>query len=495
MRIAVVGLGYVGLVTAACAADWDNDVVGLEADARRASTLRSGLVPFHEPGLDDLVRAGIASRRLVISADSTSAISNADLVIIAVGTHDGNGGWQTKTLTDCLEQLVPHIAEDAALVIRSTVPLRLLPELPGIVREIRAASGRPPVPFLCNPEFTREGQAVEDFRHPDRVVFGVFDDPTGAGQALLHELYAPVDAPKLVLDATDAALSKLAANLFLATKISFANELASLCDAFGAEIEEVTKAISFDKRIGGGFLKAGVGFGGSCLPHQVTMTVREAADAGVETPLFEAVDHVNEHQRQAFVDRLASFVGPLKGRRIALLGLTFKPDTDDLRDAPSLDIARRLIDQGAEVVAYDPMGAARIRAAQLVDGLVVADDVHDALRGADAAGIVTEWPEFRNLDWTQVAAEMNGRAVVDGRNTLPAAQLREAGLAYAAFGRARQADPAAAPAATMVAPDEVELDAVPVGPGHLEPALRLRTVARRREADVVGDRVGAGNPA
>jgi UDPglucose 6-dehydrogenase len=439
MRISVVGLGYVGLVTAACAAAWDNDVIGLDADPDRADALRGGQVPFHEPGLDALVSDGLASGRLTIGDDPIAAVAGSDLVIVAVGTHDGNGGWQTRTLTECLARLVPHVPDDAALVIRSTVPLQLLPELPDLVAELRAEAGRPPLPLLCNPEFTKEGTAVDDFRNPDRVVIGVFADPSGRGQRLLSDFYAPVDAPKLVLNATDAALSKLAANLFLATKISFANELAGICDAFGAEIEEVTRAIAFDKRIGGSFLKAGVGFGGSCLPHQVSMTVREAADAGVRTPLFEAVDRINHGQRQAFVERLERLLGSVEGRRIALLGLTFKPDTDDLRDAPSLDIARTLLARGASVVAYDPMASARRRASHLVPGLVAADSVHEALRDADGVGVVTEWPEFADLDWLAVAEEMTGRAIVDGRNSLPVARLRDAGFSYAAFGRSRQA--------------------------------------------------------
>jgi UDPglucose 6-dehydrogenase len=439
MHISVIGLGYVGLVTAACAADWENEVVGFDADPDRQAALRAGRVPFHEPGLDQLVADGLQTGCLSIGSDPEAEVGRSDLVIVAVGTHDGNGGWQTRTLTDCLAKIVPHIADDGALVVRSTVPLQLLPALPGLVARIRAAAGRPPLPLLCNPEFTREGTAIDDFQHPDRVVIGVFSDPTGRGQELLTRFYDPVEAPKLVLNATDAAPSKLAANLFLATKISYANELASICDAFGGEVEEVTRAISYDKRIGGGFLKAGIGFGGSCLPHQVSMTVREAAEVGVDTPLFEAVERVNDGQREAFVERLASLLGSLSGRRIALLGLTFKPDTDDLRDAPSLEIARTLIDRGADVVAYDPMASARARAAGLIPDLDVVDSVREALRDAEAVGIVTEWPEFTNLDWGDVADEMSGRVVVDGRNALPVASLRDAGFRYAAFGRARQA--------------------------------------------------------
>jgi len=435
MRISVLGLGYVGLVTAACAADMDNDVIGMDANPERIASLKAGRVPFYEPGLAEIVAENFVAGRLCVTADPSAAVIDADIVVVAVGTHDGNGGWQSKTLVDCLTATVGLIPDDAALVIRSTIPLELVPELPNLVRRLREEADRPAIPVLCNPEFTREGRAVQDFQHPDRIVIGVFDDPDGRGRDLMARFYAPIDAPKLLLDGTDALLSKLGANLFLATKISFANELASVCDAFGGRVEEVTRAMAYDARIGSGFLGAGVGFGGSCLPHQVTMMVKEAAEAGVQTPLLSAVDQVNHHQREALVTRLDRLLGGVDSRRIALLGLTFKPDTDDLRDAPSLGIAARLIEAGASVVAYDPMQAARERAAELLPGLRVVASVEDAVRGAEAAALVTEWPEFGRLDWERVGALMVRRIVVDGRNALPEAAVRAAGFRYTAFGR------------------------------------------------------------
>jgi len=435
MRVCVVGLGYVGLVTAACAADWGHDVVGVDADPVRVGAIRAGRVPFHEPELDRLVQTGIESGSLRVTADTRSAVAAADLTIVAVGTHDGNGGWQTATLLGCLAQVVPDLAAGAVLVVRSTLPLELIPRLGDIVASLRRTANRGPIPVVLNPEFTREGSAVADFQHPDRIVFGVADDATGRGTELLRRFYRRAEARVLVMDATDAALAKLGSNLFLATKISFANELAALCDAYGGRVEEVVEAMALDPRIGGGFLRAGVGFGGSCLPHQVTMTVRDAEAAGVPTPLLAAVDETNHRQRERFVERLERLLAGLAGRRIALLGLTFKPDTDDLRDAPSLEVAGRLLAGGAEVVAYDPMPAARAVAARLVAGLQVVDTVAEALSGADAAGLVTEWPEFRSIDWREAGRLMRDRVVVDGRNALPVAEIAAAGFRYSAFGR------------------------------------------------------------
>jgi UDPglucose 6-dehydrogenase len=270
---------------------------------------------------------------------------------------------------------------------------------------------------------------------------------------LLREFYAHVTTPVLVLDAIDASLSKLGANLFLATKISFANELAALCDLYGSQVERVVEGMAYDPRIGGSFLQAGIGFGGSCLPDQVTMTVRDATARGQDTPLLAAVELINARQRSAFADRIDSLVGGAAGQRVALLGLTFKPNTDDLRAAPSLDIARALIAMGATVVAYDPMEAARRRAEIEVEGLIVVDDVIAALTGADAVGLVTEWPEFVSLPWSSVGRLVARRIIVDGRNALNADALVEAGFIYSSFGRGNrvpsqfEARPAAAAAA------------------------------------------------
>jgi UDPglucose 6-dehydrogenase len=436
MRVTVVGLGYVGLVTGACLAEWDHDVVGVDADPRRLGALREGRIPFHEPRLPELVADGIARGKLTFTDDLKAASASADMVVVAVGTHDGNGGWQTDTVRGALADIVPAMLDTATLVVRSTLPPDFIRQLPALVASRRSAHGRIPIPVMLNPEFTREGRAVRDYQQPDRIVLGVVSDPDGHGEAALRELYHTAAAPIVVMGAIDAAITKLGANLFLATKISFANELAEICDAFGADVATVVDGMSYDSRIGGSFLKAGVGFGGSCLPNQVSMTIRTAAQAGIDTPLLSAVDEVNHRRRSQVVERAASLLdGTVRGRRIALLGLTFKPDTDDLRDAPALTIAAELIEQGASVVAYDPMPTARERSATLVPGLEVVHAAGDAIADADAAILVTEWPEFVELDWAAAGSTMTRRVLIDGRNVLSGERLAAAGFAYSSFGR------------------------------------------------------------
>lgn len=436
MRITVVGLGYVGLVTGACMAAWGHEVTGIDADPHRLDSLSNGRLPFFEPGLDDLVAGGRESGHLRFTDDLEGSAATADVVIVAVGTHDGNGGWQTETIRTCLAQVTPAMRHDAVLVVRSTLPPDAVGSIGGLVDGLRSAANQPDLPVLLNPEFTREGRAVHDFQNPERVVFGIVADQHGRGVAKLREVYHAVTAPVLVMDAIDAALTKLGANLFLATKISFANELADLCDAYGADVSRVVDGMSYDGRIGGSFLKPGVGFGGSCLPNQVTMTIRSAGRAGVHTPLLTAVEAVNGRRREQIVERAAGLLGgTVRQRRVALLGLTFKPDTDDLRDAPSLDIARGFTDAGAAVVAYDPMPTARDHVRQLLPGVEVVDSAVAALQGADAAILVTEWREFLDLDWPAMASIMRGRVVVDGRNALSGPRLADAGFAYVSFGR------------------------------------------------------------
>ena len=436
MRVTVVGLGYVGLVTAACLAEWDNDVVGIDANPERLDALRDGRMPFHEPRLPGLVADGVAKGRLSFASDLRSTAADADLVIVAVGTHDGNGGWQTDTVRACLAELIPAMAEGATLVIRSTLPPDFIRQLPSLIGSRRAAADRGPLAVLLNPEFTREGRAVRDFQSPDRVVLGIVSDPSGSGEEALRDIYRSAAAPIVVMGAIDAAITKLGANLFLATKISFANELAEICDAFGADVATVVDGMSYDARIGGAFLKAGVGFGGSCLPNQVSMTICTAAQAGVATPLLSAVDEVNHRRREQVVERAAALLdGTVRHRRVALLGLTFKPDTDDLRDAPALTIAKGLIDGGAEVVAYDPMPTARARAGGIVDGLQVVEFVVEAVAGADMVILITEWPEFLDIDWDAIGATMRRRVLIDGRNVLSGEQLAASGFSYASFGR------------------------------------------------------------
>ena len=452
VRVTVVGLGYVGLVTAACLAEWGHRVTGLEVNPARVRSLRRGQLPFFEPGLPEMVGPNVQRGMLdfVLTEDEDS-ISDSDLIIIAVGTHDGNGGWQTATVHTCLARVVPLMRDDATLLIRSTLPPEYVRNLSNEVAQFRAEVGRDGISVVLNPEFTREGRAIRDFMEPDRVVIGVVTDE-GTGVARARELYERAMAPILVMSAVDACLSKLGANLFLATKISFANELATLCEAFGAKVDAVVEALSHDHRIGGAFLRSGVGFGGSCLPHQVAMTVRTAEAAGLPVPLLRAVDRVNRDQRSSFVERMRRLLGgSLVGRRIALLGLAFKPDTDDLRDAPSLTIARLLVEDGADVVAYDPMVSTWSAAAELVPGLGIASSAREAIAGADAVGLVTEWSEFGELDWAVAGATMRGRVIVDGRNALDADEMRAIGFVYEGYGRPSEQPVGTAPAIATAA--------------------------------------------
>lgn len=449
MKVTVVGQGYVGLVTAAGAAEWGHEVVGVEKHEGRLEALLGGHVPFHEPALGELVDTHLADGRLRFSAEAAEAVAASSLTFVAVGTVNADQHWETKTIAACLAEVVPHVPDDGAIVVRSTCPPEFIGQLVDYVDFLRRESGRELIAVMLNPEFTKEGTAVQDFLEPDRVVLGVASDPEARGVALLREFYAQVEAPVLVLSAMDAILSKLGANLFLATKISFANELAALCDLYGSQIERVIEGMAHDPRIGGSFLRAGIGFGGSCLPHQVTMTVRDASTRGHETPLLAAVDEINLRQKMSFVDRIDDLVGGLAGRRIALLGLTFKPHTDDLRAAPALDIASMLIDRGATVVAYDPMETARRNAKALILGLTVVSSAIEAVSGADAIALTTEWPEFVTLPWQQIAGIVGQRIVVDGRNALDPDALVGAGFVYSSFGRGHRLpeEPAIAAAA------------------------------------------------
>jgi len=437
LDITVVGLGYVGLVTAACLAEWGHRVIGVDTDNGRLAALRSGEIPFHEPGLESSVQSATNSGHLRLASNPAGAVRDADVVFLAVGTHDGNGGWQTKTMLSCLELVVPHLRDDAVLVIRSTLPPDFVAQLADITSEHRPADSGP-MSVLLNPEFTREGTALEDFRRPSRVVLGVAADGNGRGLERLIEMYGAANAPVIVMSATEACLAKLGSNLFLATKISFANELAALCDAFGATIDPVVNAIGLDPRVGPRFLGAGIGFGGSCLPHQVAMASRVAEAGGISVPLFSAVDDINHRQRNRFVELIAEMLdGRVRDSRIALLGLAFKPDTDDIRDAPSIAIARALIDAGAEVAAFDPMGSARAAASRVLPQLVIAETALESVRDADAVALVTEWPELLGLDWRRVRGLLRRPIVVDGRNALNTDVMLQLGYRYAAFGRGR----------------------------------------------------------
>ncbi len=420
-RIAVFGAGYVGLVSGACFADLGHEVVVRDVVPERIDGLRAGRIPIHEPGLDDVIaRAG---DRLRYTLDVGEALDGAELAFVAVGTPPTYSGDADLS---AIWTVVDELPDDASttLVMKSTVP-------PGTGEKVRRtldARGLGGIGYVSNPEFLAEGTAVRDFMHPSRVVIGAFE-PADAER--VAELYAPLDATIVQTDVASAEMIKLASNAFLSTRISFINEIASVCELIGADVVDVAHGIGLDERLGPHFLKAGLGFGGSCFPKDVSALKQLAGNSGYHFQLLSAVIEVNELQKRRVIQKLQTHLGDLHDKRVTLLGLAFKPGTDDLREAPSLVIAARLIAEGAEVRGWDPVADAR----HLLPDVEVYDDVLAAVTGVDAAVIVTEWPELAMLATPQVFEAMRTPVIVDGRNLLDPAAARAAGFVYEGIGR------------------------------------------------------------
>jgi len=430
MLISVIGAGYVGLVTAACLAHLENDVRVVDIDAARVERLRAGDVPIREPGLDALIHEGLATGRLTFHAEPT-ATHGSSLVIVAVGTLDRAGEWTV----DLVERAASGIAHDALaprhLVIRSTLMPGTAVRLAALVRDIDAR-----MRVCFNPEFTREANAVKDFLEPDRVVVGAGPDADSL-VAELHRLYAPLGKPIMDTDLTSAETIKLASNVFLAAKISFANELARLCAATGADVHAVVDGMGLDARIGRAFLSPGPGFGGSCFPSQVRALPDLALRYGVVTPIIAAVAPSNHEQAIWIVDGLEQASGrSVAGTRVGLLGLTFKAGTDDLRESPALRLAEVLAGRGAQVVAFDPVAtqAGVDQLARIGIAVEAASTAADAARDADAIVVGTEWPEFATLDWAAIAPTMRGRVIADARRIVDRSAANEAGLTVVTLG-------------------------------------------------------------
>jgi nucleotide sugar dehydrogenase len=447
-RVAVVGTGYVGAVTATCLAWLGVEVVGADADEARVEALRAGTPPFFEPRLDDLLAEALRSGRLTFTTSVADAAADADVVFLCVGTPLGpDGRPDLSQVEGAASDLAGALRDGAVVVNKSTVPVGSANWVHVLIEQALPAGPAPSWSVVSNPEFLREGSAIDDFLHPDRIVLG----GDARGLAVMQELYRPVleqrfpggdpdRAPSLFLtDLTSAEMIKYASNAFLATKISFANEVAAICDLVGADVREVLPAIGADRRIGAQFLGAGIGWGGSCFRKDLEALIATAAEYGATPPLLRASVSVNDQQRASVVRRLQEELKVLKGRRIGLLGLAFKPETDDLRDAPSLDIARRLVEYGALVRAYDPI----VRTLGSDDpGIAVTDDPYDAIARADAVVVVTEWPEFVKLDPRRVAESMAGTLVIDGRACLDAAAYERAGLHIVGMGWRQGPEPA-----------------------------------------------------
>ena len=421
--IGVIGTGYVGLVTAAGFAELGNEVWCIDIDAAKIERLERGEIPIWEPGLGDLVAKH--RDRLRFSTDIADALEHARLLFVAVGTPPTYSGDADLSAVHAVVNAMPA-SEHHALVMKSTVPVGTGTS----IKRIFGEQGKEGFRYVSCPEFLKEGSAVRDFLEPDRVVVG--DDGDWAGDAVV-ELYAPLGAPLVRTDIASAEMIKLAANAFLATKISFINEIANVCEVTGANVTEVARGIGLDDRIGPKFLQAGVGFGGSCFPKDVTALKQLAGNSGYHFQLLNAVIEVNELQKRRVMAKLEKHLGTLVGKTVALLGLAFKPNTDDMREATSLVLSARLQAAGAKVRAYDPV--AEDEARKLMPGLEFADDALRAVADADAAVLVTEWDEFKELDFGAVAQAMSGSLIVDGRNALDREAVAAAGLTYEGIGR------------------------------------------------------------
>ena len=437
MKIAMIGAGYVGLVSAAGFSEFGTDVVCIDKDESRIATLRNGGLPIYEPGLEDLVARNVEAGRLRFGTDLEEAVAGAEAVFIAVGTPSrrGDGHADLSYVYDAAREIARAIRGYAVVVTKSTVPVGTGREIEAIIREVNPAAE---FDVASNPEFLREGSAIADFMRPDRVVIG-----TGSLRArdVMRRLYRPlylIETPILFTRRETSELIKYAANAFLATKVTFINEIADLCEKVGADVHQVARGIGLDGRIGPKFLHPGPGYGGSCFPKDSLALTRTARDRGAPLRIVEAVADINAVRKRAMAQRVIDACGgDVKGRTVAILGVTFKPNTDDMRESPSLDIVPMLQEAGANIRAYDPEGMAE--AGPLLPDVTWCDDAYDALLDADAVVILTEWNQFRNLDLDRVKALMKAPVFVDFRNIYHPREMAEAGFRYASIGRPLEA--------------------------------------------------------
>ncbi|QDT17242.1 UDP-glucose 6-dehydrogenase [Alienimonas californiensis] len=427
----MIGTGYVGLVTGTCFAESGNGVTCLDIDEKKVAGLNQGVIPIYEPGLTELVKRNHAAGRLKFTTDPDAAIPTAKCVFIGVGTPQGDDGRANlSALFGCVETIAPRLAKDAIVVIKSTVPVGTNRKVAARLKEL---TGRD-VDVASNPEFLKEGAAVDDFTKPDRVVVGTLRPEV---TEVLHDLYRPflrTERPFLSMGWESAEMTKYVANCLLATKISFINEMANLCERVGADVNSVRRGIGHDQRIGFSFLFPGVGYGGSCFPKDVRALMRVAEDTGVEPRILAAVDEVNDRQKHVLFEKVKRHLGDdLSGKTVAVWGLAFKPRTDDIREAPALVLIDALLKAGATVQVHDPVAEENVRE-QYGDKLIYGEHHYDAARGADLLCICTEWNEFRNPDLDFLKHTMNAPVILDGRNLFDPADMAEAGFTYEGIG-------------------------------------------------------------
>jgi UDPglucose 6-dehydrogenase len=431
MKLAIVGTGYVGLVVGAGFAENGNEVVCVDSDEAKVRLLQRGRIPIYEPGLEEMVRRNRAERRLTFTSTLPRAVRHSQVIFIAVGTPQGeDGSADLRHVLTVARDLARAMNGYKIIVTKSTVPVGTA----SLLREVVRRETTHPFSVVSNPEFLKQGAALDDFMKPDRVVIGA-EDPRAAD--VLKELYAPftrTGAPIIVMDSASAELSKYAANAMLAARVSFMNEVANLCELVGADVDRVRAALASDSRIGPSFLFPGIGYGGSCFPKDVQALLRLALERGYDFPTLRAVDAVNQRQKLRLVEKMERYFGSLDGRSIAVWGLSFKPRTDDMREAPSITIIERLLALGARVQAYDPQAegmARRIFGARVA----LADRSYDALNGCDALAILTEWNEFREPDFARMRKLLRAPVIFDGRNVYNPEQMRAQGFTYFSIGR------------------------------------------------------------
>ncbi len=429
-RITVIGTGYVGLVTGTCLADLGNKVIGLDIDERKIAMLKQGKVPIFEPGLEEMLRRNMEAGRLSFTTSYEEALKDAEFVFIAVGTPEGVDGEADLRYVRMAAESIAEVMDHPMIIVnKSTVPVGTGDFVADIIRKHQ----KEPTPFwvVSNPEFLREGSAVNDFLNPDRIVLGSTDQEAAEKVA---QLYLPLRAPIMITDLRTAEMIKYASNAFLATRISFINEIAAICERLGADVKEVARGMGYDKRIGPYFLDAGIGYGGSCFPKDVKALEHMALVHGAHPQLLRAVMEINRDQRRRVIVKLRDLLGgSLRDKVIGLLGLSFKPNTDDMREAPSVDLYHMLVNEGAIVRGYDPVAMDNAR--RLLPELQLAEDPYELASGADALVVVTEWNEFKHLDLKRIKEVMRGDVLIDGRNIYDPAAMRQLGFRYRGMGR------------------------------------------------------------
>ncbi|MBC7487801.1 MAG: UDP-glucose/GDP-mannose dehydrogenase family protein [Cytophagaceae bacterium] len=436
MKIGIVGTGYVGLVTGTCFAEVGLDVTCIDIDQKKIDNLNKGILPIYEPGLEELVVKNYQKKRLQFSTDLKSTIKDTDVIFIAVGTPPGqDGSADLKYVLQVASQIGQSIEHYQVVVTKSTVPVHTSEKVKAAIQAELVKRNRTDIPFsvASNPEFLKEGAAVDDFMKPDRIVIGLEE---ARAEEVMRKLYKPFvlnGHPVLVMDIKSAEMTKYAANAMLATKISFMNDIANLCEILGADINHVRKGIGSDPRIGNKFIYAGIGYGGSCFPKDVKALIKTGNTSGHTMRILQAVEDVNEHQKTVLANKIKKHFGDLKGKKFALWGLSFKPKTDDMREAPSLVIIDFLLKEGASVSAYDPIAMHEAKH-MIGDSISYVEDMYDAIQDADALLLITEWPEFRNPDFDKIGSLLKQKVIFDGRNIFDGKELIQKGFVYQGIG-------------------------------------------------------------